>query len=65
MALKTICLEVALKASALRRGRYKIADSGVLKFKRFKGEKRKARGCKIEHEIAVEYGLEVIYEYVL
>ena len=21
-----------------------------------------ARGCKIEHEIAVEYGLEVIYE---
>lgn len=36
-----IRLEVALKASDLRRGRYKIADSGVLKFKRFKGEKRK------------------------
>ncbi|MDA3056443.1 MULTISPECIES: DUF4406 domain-containing protein [unclassified Campylobacter] len=26
---------------------------------------QKARGCKIEHEIAVAYGLEVIYEYVL
>jgi len=38
-----IRFEVALKASDLRRGRYKIADSGVLKFKRFKKGKQNER----------------------